>query len=99
MMGNRIKAIIILSFLGAGLFYWPFKNAFGQNGQIQKGQIQKGQIIDKKPLNSEQVAGLYTEATMIFRQAIELAGANPEKALTLYQRAVMRFERIIKDGV
>jgi len=102
-MGNRIKAIIILSFLGAGLFYWPFKNAFGQNGQIQngqiqKGQIQKGQIIDKKPLNSEQVAGLYTEATMIFRQAIELAGANPEKALTLYQRAVMRFERIIKDG-
>jgi tetratricopeptide repeat protein len=49
-------------------------------------------------LDREQAAGLYTEATMMFRQANELARTKPEKAMTLYQSAVMRFERIVKDG-
>jgi len=51
-----------------------------------------------KVLNKEEIAGLYTEATMMFREANELARTNPEKADMLYQSAVMRFERIVKDG-
>ena len=49
-------------------------------------------------LNKEEMAGLYAEATMMFREANELARTNPEQAKILYQSAVMRFERIVKEG-
>ena len=55
-------------------------------------------VVEAKLLDKEEIAGLYTEATMMFRQANELARKKPEEARTLYQSAVMRFERIVKDG-
>ena len=41
-------------------------------------------------LDREQIAGLFTEATMMFRQANEIARKDPDKAMTLYQSAAMR---------
>ncbi len=45
-----------------------------------------------------EIKTLYQEAVEMFRNANSLAAASPEKAHELYQKAVMRFERIVREG-
>ncbi|MGD8368991.1 MAG: tetratricopeptide repeat protein [Desulfobacterales bacterium] len=44
------------------------------------------------------VKTLYRQAVEAFRNANTLAAADPEKAQELYRKAVMRFERIAREG-
>jgi len=49
-------------------------------------------------LNETQISNLYTEAQTLFKQANETAAKHPDDAQTLYAKAAMRYESIIKDG-
>jgi len=49
-------------------------------------------------LSSEEITDLFSQAKEFFRQANDVAGADPEKAKDLYRKAAMRFERIASEG-
>jgi tetratricopeptide (TPR) repeat protein len=49
-------------------------------------------------LNEAQISTLYTEAKDLFKQANEVAVKHPDEARSLYSKAAMRYERIIKEG-
>lgn len=48
--------------------------------------------------NTVDVNGLYRQGIEMLRNANTIAAANPEKAQGLYKKAVMRFERIVREG-
>lgn len=41
---------------------------------------------------------LYNQGTEFFHQATELSKSNPAAARNLYEKALLRFERLVKDG-
>ena len=49
-------------------------------------------------LSAAQINSLFRQANDLFHQADNLATKNPEKAMSLYQQAAMRYERIVKKG-
>ena len=49
-------------------------------------------------LDPTEISALFHEANELFQQANTLAETNPEEAQSLYQQAVMRFERIVDEG-
>jgi len=49
-------------------------------------------------IDQDQVTRFYNEAVLMFQKANDFALTAPDKAKTLYQSSVMRFERIINDG-
>jgi tetratricopeptide (TPR) repeat protein len=49
-------------------------------------------------LDEPQISTLYTEAKGFFRQANETAAKHPDEAQSLYAKAAMRYERIIKES-
>lgn len=46
----------------------------------------------------DQINKLYHQASEMFEKANSLAETDPDKARDLYQKSVMRFERIVRDG-
>lgn len=53
---------------------------------------------DAESLDSAQISVLYEEAKDLFKQADETAIRYPQEAQSLYSKAAMRYERIIRDG-
>jgi len=51
-----------------------------------------------RSLGPDQVADLAYEGNELFGRANRLAAHQPEKAKELYHKAVLRFERIVRDG-
>ncbi|MGK5092155.1 tetratricopeptide repeat protein [Deltaproteobacteria bacterium TL4] len=51
-----------------------------------------------KSLGEEETQDLYSQAKTYFRQANEMAPQNPEGAQDLYQKALIRFEKIVREG-
>ncbi|NLD37342.1 MAG: tetratricopeptide repeat protein [Desulfatiglans sp.] len=49
-------------------------------------------------LDRAAISELYNEARDLFRQADTAAGTSYDHAMTLYKKAAMRYERIIKEG-
>ncbi len=49
-------------------------------------------------LETGQLQTLLTEGNTLFRQANELAATDPAGAKDLYQKSILRFERIIEEG-
>ncbi len=49
-------------------------------------------------LSREQMYDLFSQGKEFFRQANALAPTNPREAKTLYQKAILRFEKIVNDG-
>ena len=49
-------------------------------------------------LENSEILRLYGEGEAAFRQANELAATNPDDARGLYQKAVLAFERIAREG-
>ncbi|MBN1845840.1 MAG: hypothetical protein JW810_09170 [Sedimentisphaerales bacterium] len=49
-------------------------------------------------LSREQTTDLFLEARQCFREALDQAASDPEKARQLYQKAALRLERIAEDG-
>lgn len=49
-------------------------------------------------LDKEQITALFEEAKELFKQADETAIRYPQEAQSLYSKAAMRYERIIRDG-
>jgi len=62
---------------------------------IQAGVIRDA---DAASLDKTQISVLYGEAKDLFRQADEKAVRYPQEAQSLYAKAAMRYERIIRDG-
>ena len=55
-------------------------------------------IAKSANLNSAQIADLYSQAKLFFRQANEVAAKDPSQATSLYGKSAMRYERIIREG-
>jgi len=53
--------------------------------------------LEAGPVDAD-VADLFSQGKELFRQANQAAATDPDKALELYRRSAMRFERIVKDG-
>lgn len=49
-------------------------------------------------LHREKIIDLYRQAKEMFREANTLAAKDPDGARALYQKSVMRYERIVKEG-
>jgi hypothetical protein len=49
-------------------------------------------------MDEAQISALYNEAKDFFKQANEAAVKHPDEAQSLYAKAAMRYERIIKEG-
>ncbi|HPO13540.1 MAG TPA: tetratricopeptide repeat protein [Candidatus Hydrogenedentes bacterium] len=49
-------------------------------------------------LDTGQLHSLLTEGNALFRQANELAATDPDGAKDLYQKSILRFERILEEG-
>jgi tetratricopeptide (TPR) repeat protein len=49
-------------------------------------------------MTEEETQDLFSQAKRIFRQANEMASSDSKAAKELYQKAVMRFERLARDG-
>jgi hypothetical protein len=49
-------------------------------------------------LDPTEISALFHEANDLFQQADKLADTNPEEANSLYQKSVMRLERIVNEG-
>ena len=49
-------------------------------------------------LDAARVAGLFTQANELFRQANERAAVSPDQSQELYRKSLMRFERITREG-
>jgi len=49
-------------------------------------------------LDDTEVMDLYSQGKAFFRQANELAARDPEAATSLYEKSLVRFERIVRDG-
>lgn len=55
-------------------------------------------ITAEEMISAEEIFGLFHEANSMFSQANKLSLSDPAKAASLYQKSILRFERIIKDG-
>ena len=53
---------------------------------------------DAASLDKDQISALYGEAKDLFKQADEKAVRYPQEAQSLYSKAAMRYERIIREG-
>lgn len=49
-------------------------------------------------LDDAEVMDLFSQGKAFFRQANELAARDPEAATSLYEKSLVRFERIVRDG-
>ena len=49
-------------------------------------------------LDAARIAGLFTQANELFRQANERADVSPDQSRELYRKSLMRFERITREG-
>jgi tetratricopeptide (TPR) repeat protein len=49
-------------------------------------------------LHREKIVDLYSQAKEMFREANTLAAKDPAGARALYQKSLMRYERIVKEG-
>ena len=49
-------------------------------------------------ITEEEKQDLFSQAKQHFREANAAARSNPQKARELYQKAILRFERIVQDG-
>lgn len=54
--------------------------------------------VPARPLAQDDARRLFAEANELFRQANELSLRDPNAAVELYQRAALRYERIVRDG-
>jgi hypothetical protein len=54
--------------------------------------------VNAGTLDRAQISALYNEAKDLFKQADETAARYPMEAQSLYSKAAMRYERIIKEG-
>jgi len=54
--------------------------------------------LNASTLDAAEVADLYSQAKDLFRQANELSATDPDRALEVYGKSAMRFERIIREG-
>ncbi len=54
--------------------------------------------VQGQGLDQTQIFDLYSEAKRLFRQALELDATQPTTAQGLYRDALVRFERIVRDG-
>jgi len=53
---------------------------------------------EEPSLTREQIYDLFSQGKEFFRQANELASTNPQKAKNLYQKSILRFEKIANEG-
>ena len=53
---------------------------------------------DASSLDKGQISALYDEAKDLFKQADEKALRYPQEAQSIYSKAAMRYERIIREG-
>ena len=53
---------------------------------------------NSKKLAAEDISRLFHEASSMFAEADKLASSDPDKAKSLYQKSIARFDRIIKEG-
>jgi len=53
---------------------------------------------EEPSLTQEQIYDLFSQGKEFFRQANELAATNPREADSLYQKAILRFEKIVNEG-
>lgn len=51
-----------------------------------------------KNITGDEISRLFHEANRLFSEGNQLALSDPGKAKSLYEKAILRFERIIKDG-
>jgi len=49
-------------------------------------------------LDGTEVMDLFSQGKAFFREANELAAEDPEAAIRLYEKSLVRFERIVRDG-
>ena len=49
-------------------------------------------------ISAEEISRLFHEANSMFAKADKLALSDPKKARSLYQKSILRFDRIIKQG-
>ncbi|MCK5804145.1 MAG: hypothetical protein KAI66_15015 [Lentisphaeria bacterium] len=54
--------------------------------------------IEQQSLSPEQVSDLYTQAKACFRKGNELVKNDPNQAREQFRMAVLRFERIVREG-
>lgn len=54
--------------------------------------------LSASTLDAAQVADLFSQAKDLFRQANELSATDPDRAVEVYGKSAMRFERIIREG-
>ncbi len=57
-----------------------------------------GAAFAGEPLAEDEKKELYSQGQELFRQATEVSAANPEKAEDLYAKALLRFNRLVKEG-
>ena len=62
--------------------------------------IQGGNSAGAKSANLDpaEVADLFSQAKLFFRQANEVVEKNPLRAADLYGKSALRYERIIREG-
>jgi len=51
-----------------------------------------------QPISNEELSRLFHEANSFFSEANKLALSDPQQATSLYEKSILRLERIIKDG-
>lgn len=51
-----------------------------------------------KTISDEEISRLFHEANNFFTEANKAALSDPQQAKSLYEKSILRFERIIKDG-
>ncbi len=54
--------------------------------------------LNAKELDRAAITDLYSQAKDLFRQADRKSASSPEEAVSLYKKAAMRYERLIKEG-
>ena len=57
-----------------------------------------GNVSVSGELSEEEVNDLFSQGKDFFREANEATAANSDKAKELYQKAALRFERIVREG-
>jgi tetratricopeptide (TPR) repeat protein len=55
-------------------------------------------VSSASDLDREEIIDLYSQAKDFFRQADEVSAMDSEKAMDLYRKSAMRYEKIIKEG-
>lgn len=79
--------IVAVCLAGSGLFVVPFAIA-----------AETGSAKSQETLTAKEISRLFVDANTLFAEANRIASSDPEKAADLYQKSLLRFEKIVNQG-